>query len=90
MNDHHCFSSTSDSENLKMIMQRHLKIFVSLLMYLRRLFAAFLSNFKRSIKNRWKLAAFTIILPFIAYFIMAICNRNDRYFVKVHRHISLL
>lgn len=57
-----------DSENLKTMMQRHLRVLVNLLMYLRRLFATFLSTFKGHTKNRWKWAAFTIILPSIAYF----------------------
>lgn len=70
MNDHHSSFSIFDSENLKMVIQRHLKVFVSLLMYIRRLFITFLFNFKGHIKNRWKLAAFTFILPFITYFIM--------------------
>ncbi|KAK6101072.1 Acyl CoA binding family protein [Brugia pahangi] len=71
MNGYHFSYSTSSSKNLKVFMQRHLKILISLLTYMRRLFATFLSNFKGYIKNRCKVAAFITILPFIAYFIMA-------------------
>ncbi|CAG9538954.1 unnamed protein product [Cercopithifilaria johnstoni] len=70
INDRRSSFSTFVSEKFKMVMQRHLREFVNLLMYLRRIFTMFLSNFKGCINNRWKLAAFTIILPSIVYFII--------------------
>ncbi|OZC05960.1 acyl CoA binding protein [Onchocerca flexuosa] len=69
--DQQSFSFTSDIEKLKMTMHRYLKVFVNLLMYLRRLFATFLLNFKGYIGNRWRLAAFITIVPFIAHFLMS-------------------